>query len=370
MRIVFSVPRYHPNHDGMVLGLRRAGHQVHFLVRSTNPTEHYGEGVEVTRVPGPGTFRTVEGWSEPAFDAGEQRLPPLAFLRAYLKRVRPDLVIGRNASVLNMALFLLCRAMGIRFLLYGLSPDGYEQLPLQRRLMLRLGLWPAHTINTVSAAPKHDVPGKTYDFIPFAVEPFGDAKSDWATGLPISILAVGKLDQARKNHVPLVRTLGEMLRAGQVRLTLAGLLGETPGPAFQALRDEITLQGVTEAVQMRTNLSYGAARELYGAHDLFVMPSRKEPAGIAPVEAMASGLAVIVGSDCGTRYFVEPGETGFIFEAGDFEQMRGQVQHFVDAPSELRRMGRNALARIETHFTPEIFERNLMRIVENRFGVI
>ena len=38
MKILFAVPRYHSNHDGMVAGLLAAGDEVAFLVRSDGAT--------------------------------------------------------------------------------------------------------------------------------------------------------------------------------------------------------------------------------------------------------------------------------------------------------------------------------------------
>ncbi|MCC6386607.1 MAG: glycosyltransferase [Dehalococcoidia bacterium] len=57
---------------------------------------------------------------------------------------------------------------------------------------------------------------------------------------------------------------------------------------------------------------------LYQEADLFVMPTRAECFGHVSVEAMASGLPVIVGDVGGARDIVDPGETGWLVrpEAG------------------------------------------------------
>jgi glycosyltransferase involved in cell wall biosynthesis len=53
-------------------------------------------------------------------------------------------------------------------------------------------------------------------------------------------------------------------------------------------------------------------RRLYGEAEVFVMPTRAECFGIATIEAMASGLPVIVGDVGGVRDIVDDGETGWL----------------------------------------------------------
>ena len=116
------------------------------------------------------------------------------------------------------------------------------------------------------------------------------------------------------------------------------------------------------------NLDYAASRRLYAGHDLFVLASSREPAAISPAEAMAAGLPVICGSDNGTNYLVQPGETGFVFPDGDFAELSRRIAHFVETPSETERMGRAALRAIAETYAPEDYARRLADIVARRFG--
>lgn len=358
MKVLFAVPRLHSNHDGMVAGLLAAGHEVGFLVRTTSAREARRDGVAVTVLGGaPGGARRPRGF-----------LPAFRFAYGFLRRTRPDLVIGRNADSTTYAVFLACRLLGIRFLLYLQARAGYESMSPGRRLRLWLGLWPRHTVNSACVAPARPIRGKTFDFLPFAVEVVAPAKANYPDRPPIRLLAVAKLDQPRKNLAALVWAAAPFLRAGEASLTIAGFLADPPGPAHAELLAEIARQDVGDRVRLLQNLDYAASRRLYAEHDVFVLASSREPAAVSPAEAMAAGLPAICGSDNGTNYLIAPGATGFVFPDGDFAELGRRIGHFVAEPSEVERMGRAALRSIETDYTPAAYARRLAEIVARRFG--
>jgi glycosyltransferase involved in cell wall biosynthesis len=121
---------------------------------------------------------------------------------------------------------------------------------------------------------------------------------------------------------------------------------------------------------IRETLPYHKPPRLYERHDLFVMVSSRESAGISPVEAMATGLPVIVGSDTGTKYFVEPGRNGFVFEDQNFDEFVTKVEHFVENPADLERMGRAARQKIAEEYNPDAFERRFGALVRQRFPAL
>lgn len=71
-------------------------------------------------------------------------------------------------------------------------------------------------------------------------------------------------------------------------------------------------------------------RELHRLADVFVLPSKGECFGIATVEAMASGLPVVVSDVGGTSDIVDHGRNGFIVPAGDGRALAGALQTILD----------------------------------------
>ncbi len=87
----------------------------------------------------------------------------------------------------------------------------------------------------------------------------------------------------------------------------------------------------------------------YRASDVFVYPSDYDPFGMVASEAMASGLAVILGQNIGAAEMVHPGENGLLCIPGDAASLRGQLERLANDPAEARRLGEAArLAILET----------------------
>lgn len=90
-------------------------------------------------------------------------------------------------------------------------------------------------------------------------------------------------------------------------------------------------------------------RELYARADLFVLPTRADCFGIATVEAMASGLPVLVTDVGAAREIVDEGQTGWLIEPGP-DALRDALERAVERRDCLPAMGREARAVAEQRF--------------------
>lgn len=86
---------------------------------------------------------------------------------------------------------------------------------------------------------------------------------------------------------------------------------------------------------------------LYGACDVFVLPSENEPWGLAVNEAMCARLPVVVSKEVGcSADLVENGVTGYTPRVGDIDELSAALLHLISDPVARSRMGREALERI------------------------
>ena len=94
-----------------------------------------------------------------------------------------------------------------------------------------------------------------------------------------------------------------------------------------------------------------ALARLLGASDVFVFPTRREGMPLAPVEAMAAGVPVILSRIPGVTDLASvEGETGLYIPPSDAEALRQAMEHLGSDPALRQRMGRNAIRRVQEAF--------------------
>jgi glycosyltransferase involved in cell wall biosynthesis len=87
---------------------------------------------------------------------------------------------------------------------------------------------------------------------------------------------------------------------------------------------------------------------LYGAADLFVMPSEYEPWGLAVNEAMCAGLPIVVSREVGcVPDLVRDGVNGYTHAAGDIPALSHALKQLIEDEAVRRRQGQASLARIQ-----------------------
>jgi mannosyltransferase len=106
----------------------------------------------------------------------------------------------------------------------------------------------------------------------------------------------------------------------------------------------------------------------YRRVSLYVAPSRNEGFGLTPLEAMASGSAVVA-SDAGAYAdLIVEGETGFIVPAGDGKALERAIRMYLADPELLARHSANALADVQKRFPLEGEAEAIGRVYEKLWG--
>ena len=79
---------------------------------------------------------------------------------------------------------------------------------------------------------------------------------------------------------------------------------------------------------------------VYRLADFFILSSESETWGLGVNEAMACGRAVLVRNTCGCAIdLVQNGKNGFVFDAGEMDQLYNAINEVINDPEQWQKMG-------------------------------
>jgi starch synthase len=267
---------------------------------------------------------------------------------------------------------------------YGLKRLDDDSLPKWAQTQpLPLGLWSADAIVPVS--PTYACEILTPDF-GCGLDPYLKTRTNSITGI-LNGLDVNSWNPETDNTLAARFTAEELsARAGNKTalqktlelkeeprvplLVMIGRIDQQKGLdiAFEALRQmadrswqfiilgsgDPALENTARSLQVdfpdcaRVVIRYDAAlgRLLYGGADMFLMPSRYEPCGLAQMIAMRYGCVPVVRATGGLKDTVQEGKTGFLFQeamAGSMVEALTRALTVYDWPEKWQHFQRNGM---------------------------
>ncbi len=326
MRILFILPRQHPNQASWYHALENAGHTVKYIVSYSLPTNErrdLPEPVIIDEVPLPLLYSLLIrsfGW----FTRKEIQRPYLIWphhhiLKDALEEFSPDIIIVRECLT---PLSLVVQSIAIR---KKIPTVHYSQAPIQKQdgLLFRLlrgsGIVPkfkmSPTIDPVKPAVEQDDSFYIPLFVPAAITAIEGRSDD-----TVRLLFVGKYIR-RKNHLLLIEAFNEIRKTHKVELTMVGSTVLTEDSCQDEIIAKINTLDLSKYITVQYDVDPLKMKDLYISHDIFVLPSIDEPFSISPLEAMAYGLPVIVSDTNGCRFHIREGENGFVVKSNDLDSL-------------------------------------------------
>jgi len=156
--------------------------------------------------------------------------------------------------------------------------------------------------------------------------------------LKIKILYVGTLT-AKKGPDLLIRALGLLHRAGSEFVCY--LIGD--GEQRNYLEDLIQRNGLNDNViffGVRPNNQY---RALLKTCDIIVVPQRRASWGVPALEAIQSGVAIIISDGDGASELVKISGTGRIFKSGDWLSLYSALHDLLSDSTKLNEAKKRAV---------------------------
>ena len=147
------------------------------------------------------------------------------------------------------------------------------------------------------------------------------------------------------------------------------------GPERMALRRLARRLGLRGRVRFVPRVPHENMPDVYGRADIFVAPGRRTPQGdvdglpSALVEALASGLAVVVSDLPGQLEAVRQGENGLVTPQEDVEALAGALETLAASEEERRRLGRAARQALPALLDGEATEARFVQLFKSACAV-
>ena len=222
-------------------------------------------------------------------------------------------------------------------------------LPLTRYMLptaLRCDCFVALNSTIVQELDAANVPRQNIIALPNGVKTDHiTAKPDYTLHDPIRIIYVGRLHEQKGVDV-LLRAFQELVRKYSTHRFCLQLLGT--GPLKNQLHDLATVLGIASQVEFRGQTNQ--VLEHLQQADIFVLPSRAEGISNALLEAMASGLPVVVSDVPGNTDVIEHIENGLLFNLDDPDSLTDNLILLLKQPGLRERLGANARRTVEDNF--------------------
>ncbi len=184
------------------------------------------------------------------------------------------------------------------------------------------------------------------------VRDFGDfsarqkTRDSLGTGDGFLIGIIARLSDV-KGHVYLIRAMREVAKGfPSARLLIAG-----EGKMKDILVGEVRASGIEANVLFLPQA--GNTRQLLSAMDVFVMPSLQEGLGLALMEAMAQGLAVVGSAVGGIKTLIKDGFNGLLVEPADEKGLAGAILRLLNDNAMRVKLGAAARKFIADNFSKE-----------------
>jgi glycosyltransferase involved in cell wall biosynthesis len=298
--------------------------------------------------------------------SGERACPTSIASLSLLKRVvawRPHFIFSFNLGVSSLLALIASRLSGARAVVIwdgyapGIDvPDDSARGALRRFVARRADAFITNSragaayLTMRLGVPEQRILARPYEVPDLPSLLFGGTSAAAMCVRAVQrpkFLYVGRIIPGKGwNH--LLSAAGKLRAEGKrFSLIIAGDGGDLP--ALEAAIRDLRLEDTVRALGF---VPYEKLGEVYRAADVFVFPTNEDVWGVALLEAMAFGLPAISSTAAGAAELVRPGENGFLFDAGDADQLAELMRRFIDEPGLARRLGAAAHKDMSLH-TPQ-----------------
>jgi glycosyltransferase involved in cell wall biosynthesis len=294
---------------------------------------------------------------------------PARRLRQWVRQERIDVIVA-NSFKSYLVAKMACAASRCRVIPWVHSIPLVLDGALRRRLFHWLSkndtmVFSSNAIRNVHRSPDHD--GKSAVVYYGVDDPCASESSRpyersmrRKLGVPDEALVLCYIAEfiGWKDHATLLRAMDRLDERLNAHLLLIGT-----GQLLEQTRQQAkSLQCAPRIHFLGPRMD---ARKILGVSDLYVHPSRGEGFGLAVVEAMLAGRPVIASRDGAFIEYVDDGNNGVLFTAGDDQDLAARITELADDRLLGKQLGQQARMFALQTFSPRQFAESTCRVIES-----
>ena len=246
----------------------------------------------------------------------------------------------------------------------------------------RRGIWMRFLISRMDAVIAASPEAASYLSVPNEVvlhgvdtaryRPAADRDSEWAaTGLPgrFGIGIFGRV-RAQKGTDRFVDVLCRLLpRNPDFTAVIVGAVTRDQQAFAENLRSKIAAAGLSERILFLGEVPADETPAWLRRVTVVVCPQTWEGFGLVPLEAMASGTALVATRVGAARHLVVDGETGHLVDRDDMTTLAARIESLMEDPAAANAMGRRGRIHVERKFSIEREAAGIQAVYERLWGV-
>lgn len=304
-------------------------------------------------------------------------IPSLRKTILQIKAYNPDIVIIREFKKGNAIIALACKLLGVKkVIMYVQDPlYGGNYYGHYMRSAFRKYFFPSSVFTPVLRKGQDRTTTKlsnAYDapkfFVPLVFPAPKQKRDNYCRDGIIRILDVGKY-RNYKNHFFLVDALKGLKNVSKIKVTIIGqLTNSAEQDYYDKLYNYIRENQLDNVITLYKEVSYNEMESLYNQHDVLVLCSKNETAGMVILEAMAHGLMVMSSYNCGLGSYLDEYDCGLLFPIDTPHKLTDHIERCLETPSIIKEFGEKSQSIVAVRFSFDSYLNRLNKITEQEYN--
>lgn len=161
----------------------------------------------------------------------------------------------------------------------------------------------------------------------------------------------------------------KILRSWGVRAELDIIGDPAADPEYaEKLSRLIAELNVREHIHLLGRISEQELIRRYHANDIFLYPHHLQSDGLAPFEALATGMPVVVSRSAGAHEILTDGETGLLINPKDPAGIARAVKKMLDLPALYQKLSQTGASFVRANFSWQRYTDGILKVYQRVLG--